>query len=732
MTAFDKLDPVIQRWIWEKKWAELRDVQEKSINAILGHDRPVLISASTAAGKTEAAFFPILTKISGVESDGFSVLNISPLKALINDQFQRLEHLCERLDTPLVRWHGDAPQAPKIAAAKRASGVCLITPESIEALLCRRPGVARKLFGNLKYVIIDELHYFLEGPRGLHLSSLLNRLDGISGIPARRIGLSATLGDLELARSYLTAGSPEACDVVLSDAGKPELRLQIKAYLEAEETNDPDALEGEEGEALALDRIADDIFRYFRGSSNLVFAGSRRRVESLTDRLRNRCESQNVPNEFFAHHGSLAKEMREELESRLRTSRLPTTAVATTTLELGIDIGDITAVAQVGAPTSLASLRQRLGRAGRREGVPAVLRLFVREWRSDEGSDILIRLNLELVKSIAAIRLLIAGYLERPQSIGFEPSVVFQQILSVICECGGVSAPDLYRNICEKGALAGFPKADFAKLLKGMGDAGFLEQSKDRLIMLGEVGEKVTQKKDFFALFETIDEWKIVTAEKPLGSLPLSNMLGVGSVLAFAGKRWRVEAVDQVGRVITVVGHRSGKVPQFEALAFERLDDRLVQEMKKVWEEHDVPAFLDREASRLLQKSRAIYHERALSRVRFCQAGKNVHILTWSGSVVNTLLELALKALGYSAMFNGIGVTVMDCQIDRVEVAVKTLATASFGIDKLAEQVDVLQVGKWDDFVPEDVLRSQWKRSYNSYWDELGALLERLSEAGWD
>ncbi len=110
----------------------------------------------------------------------------------------------------------------------------------------------------------------------------------------------------------------------------------------------------------------------------MVFAGSRRRVESLTDRLRDRCEKSGVPNEFFAHHGSLSKDMREDLEVRLKKSGMPTTAIATTTLELGIDIGDVKAVAQVGAPMSMSSLRQRVGRTGRREGVPAILRLFVR------------------------------------------------------------------------------------------------------------------------------------------------------------------------------------------------------------------------------------------------------------------------------------------------------------------------------------------------------------------
>lgn len=728
MSGFDKLDIRIKKWVWDQRWTELRDIQEKAIDAILNRNRAVLITAATAAGKTEAAFFPVLTSISDTRDNGFSVLHISPLKALINDQFQRLDQICELMEMPIVRWHGDAPQAAKSSALKNPRGVCLITPESIEALLCRRPAAARKLFVNLKYIIIDELHYFLEGPRGLHLSALLNRLDAISSTPARRIGLSATVGDIEYAKDYLTSGMPQQCELVASDAGKPELKLQIKAYIEDEEVDDPDALEGGEG-SLALDRIADDIFRYFRGSSNLVFAGSRRRVESLTDRLRDRCEAASVNNEFFAHHGSLSREMREDIEFRLKASGVPATAVATTTLELGIDIGEIKAVGQVGSPISMSSLRQRVGRTGRRPGVPAVLRLFVREERTHAGSDLIKRMNLEVIKSIAAVRLLVAGYLERPETVGYEPSVVLHQILSLICEYGGLTASDLYRLICSRGALRMFSKADFATLLKAMAspELKFLEQSPDRLIMLGEFGERVTVKKDFFALFETIEEWKIVTAEKELGSLPLSNMLGIGSFLAFAGKRWRVEAVDQKARVITVVAHRSGKVPQFESVANENLDDRLINEMRLVFEGQDRPAYLDKDAVSLLIGAREVFQQYELSRTVMVEVGKNVHVFTWAGSKLNMMLALAMKHVGCSVLTHPIGVTVVDLSAAAVRERLSILNNLKPGIEEIIEQVEVLPVGKWDDYVPVDVLKSQWMRTYGPSIDPLHSLIQRMN-----
>ena len=213
-TGFDRLHPEIRRWIWEQKWEELRDVQDRAISAVLDTEADVLLAASTAAGKTEAAFLPVLTKVADRKGRGFSVLYISPLKALINDQFRRLDQLAERLEIDTVRWHGDAPQSAKQRARRDPRGVVLITPESIEAMLIRRPGDAKAMLGSLDFIVIDELHAFLKGPRGLHLASLLRRIDALFGKPARRIGLSATIGDLAVAARWLNPGQPENVRVV--------------------------------------------------------------------------------------------------------------------------------------------------------------------------------------------------------------------------------------------------------------------------------------------------------------------------------------------------------------------------------------------------------------------------------------------------------------------------------------------------------------------------------------
>src|ERR1700761_6959464 len=171
------LDSRIERWIWDRGWQELRDIQEDAIRAVLETERDILISAATASGKTEAAFLPVLSRIAEHPYDGIRALYVGPLKALINDQFQRLEELCEQLEIPVTRWHGDAPAAAKKRARERPAGVLLITPESLEAIFMRRPEDLARMFAQTEFVVIDELHAFLDSERGIQLASQLKRLE---------------------------------------------------------------------------------------------------------------------------------------------------------------------------------------------------------------------------------------------------------------------------------------------------------------------------------------------------------------------------------------------------------------------------------------------------------------------------------------------------------------------------------------------------------------------------
>lgn len=711
--SFDRLHPLIRKWIWEQKWDELRDVQDKAIRAILDSVGDVVVAASTAAGKTEAAFLPILTAVSDRTDRGLSVLYVSPLKALINDQFRRLDLLCERMEIDVVRWHGDAPQAAKAKVRRNPRGVALITPESIEAMLVRRPGDAHAMLSSLDFIVIDELHAFLKGPRGLHLASLLRRIDAFASKRARRVGLSATLGDLSMASQWLNPQQPEAVLIVASGSDAPELRLQVRAYIDPDDVDDPDGLERDQGEPTALDQIADHLYPTLRGSNNLVFAGSRKRVEAMADRLRRRCEAANVPNEFFPHHGSLSKGLREELEERLKKGDLPTTGVATTTLELGIDIGSVKSVAQIGAPRSLASLRQRLGRSGRRKGAPAILRIYVRERHLTVDSDPLDHLRLEVVRAVASVRLLIKKFVEPPSVDPSLATVALHQILAVITERGGDRADRLFATICGAGPLSALGRGDYVELLRSMAsqESRLIEQAPDGTIMLGEVGESVTGAREFYAIFPTDDEWRLVAAGKTLGTIPLSNAVGVGSLVAFAGQRWRVTAVDDRSKVLQVEFHRSGQIPRFDSIMNEPIHDRLAAEMRAVFDEDDVLSYLDAAAQALLGKGRAAFRDLGLASARFLTSGKDTHVLLWRGTQMNSLFAIALASAGLDCVVNDIGVTVSETQPGPLKSIIGQIVQTPPPVEDLSDFVGNLRAAKYDEMVPEPLLRRLWARA---------------------
>jgi ATP-dependent helicase Lhr and Lhr-like helicase len=719
--AYDRLHPKVRRWIRDQEWEELREVQAQAIGAVLGSDGDVLIAASTAAGKTEAAFLPVLTAIADRTAPGFSVLYVSPLKALINDQFRRLGELCESMEIPVVKWHGDASQADKKRARAKPAGVALITPESIEAMFVRRPGDVGRLLAGADFIVVDELHSFLQGPRGLHVASLLRRIDALSKRPARRIGLSATIGDLEQARAWLRPSDPERVRVLHPPSDAPELQLQIRGYVEPAEVVDPDHAEGADQASadtvaevgpkrIALDLICDHIFEHLRGANNLAFGGSRRTVESAADRLRRRSEKRNVPNEFFPHHGSLSKVLREELEERLKDGKLPTTAVCTSTLELGVDIGSVKSVAQIGSPRSLASLRQRLGRTGRRRGTPAVLRIYVREPDIERKSGILDRLRPNTVRSVAVVRLLLKGFVEEAGASPETASTLIHQLLSVITERGGIKAKPLFDLLCGPGPFARIGTAAFAMLLRHLGseEVGFLEQAPDGTLMLARNGENIVQSRDFFAVFESAEEWRLTVGGRTLGTLPITHPVHKEGLVVFAGRRWIVQDIDEQRMTLHVASHPGGVIPRFESAAGEPAHDRLIAEMKEVYLSTDVPPYLDTGGRTLLAEGRKTFRDLDLGRRFVVEEDRDIHVFLWKGSAATAAFSAALAMRGVKTQMHDLGVTTSEVELDELRASLRNMSQARLDAGEVAGFVANIKSGKFKEQVPDWLARDLW------------------------
>lgn len=702
-SAFNLLHPKVQRWIWAKNWTSLRDIQEQAFRALLQTEDDLLIAAATASGKTEAAFLPILSRIAEQPQTGIGAMYVGPLKALINDQFLRLEELCEDLGIAVTKWHGDASVAGKRKLRADPSGVLLITPESIEAIFVRRPSDIERMFGKLRFIVIDEVHSFIDSERGVQLASQLKRLSAQAQTMPRRIGLSATIGDLELARNWMRPEHPEQVAVVESKAQGSSLKLQIRGV--EEPPPDDDAEEPEDGAASAVDAIAQHLFVTLRGKGNhLVFAGSRRATETFADRLRMLCDAAGVPNEFFPHHGNLSREMREGLEQRLKDGKLPTTAVATTTLELGIDIGSVESVAQIGAPASLSSLRQRLGRSGRREGAPAILRIYTRESGIDARTGLFDRLRVETVQAVAAVRLLLARWVEPPSDAELHLSTMLHQSLSAIVQRGGGAAPVLYRLLAGPGPFASVPPALYAELLQDMAASGLIEQAPDGILMCGPAAERLTSHYDFYSVFVTQDEFTIVAGNKALGTLSVTNALGPGDFLIFAGRRWKVCDVDEKAKKIMVEPAPAGRVPRFEGEAAP-LHDRLVEEIQSVYRGDDVPVYLDETAKRHLAEGRAAFLEFGLTERSLVEWDGRTYLFPWKGSRKLDSLRLALRAHDCICDQGRIAISVSGRSAEAIAETLRALADAPPSAERLAALAENLQSQKYDRFLSEDLLR---------------------------
>ncbi|MCG9893232.1 MAG: DEAD/DEAH box helicase [Thermosynechococcaceae cyanobacterium MS004] len=665
--GFEQLHEGVQRWIWEQGWSQLRPIQAMAIAPILSGQTDLIISAATAGGKTEAAFLPIFSRLLQAPASGIRVLGISPLKALINDQQRRLSELGDRLDIPVTPWHGDVAAGPKQAILKNPAGIVLITPESLEALLARRGAELPTLFGHLDYMVIDEMHCFIGSERGCQLQSLMHRVEVALGrtfahkIP--RIGLSATLGDMSLAAKFLRPGNAEQVQFISPTGSGTDLKVQVRGYRKAIAdwaTLETGAMDASRDEL----EISQHLFKTLRGSRNLIFMNGRASVEKYADLLNRLCAQHQVPNEFWPHHGSLSKELREDAEALLKSDR-PSNLVCTTTLEMGIDVGAVVSVAQVGAPMSVASMRQRIGRSGRRAGDPAIARFYISV--PDIGENIGERtgedlppqdgLYPELVQAIAILNLLLTGWCEPPLMGKLHLSTLIQQVLSLIVQEGGVRADRAWQILCQTGPFQAVNQEMFIRLLRDLGQQELIQQSQDGSLLIGVKGDRLVRHYSFYSAFATPQEYRILQDGKFLGTLPIEIPLTQNARFIFAGKRWIALAVDDQERVVEVAPTGAGKLPKFSG-GSAQVHDRVRQEMYRLYRSDEVPSFLDAPAQHLLQEARTQFTEHGLHQRALLAWGKQTLLFCWQGDrVMNTLL-VQLQARGLKACREGLAIAV--------------------------------------------------------------------------
>lgn len=710
-SSLSALDTRIQKWVYRQGWSALRDIQEEAIEPILSGGQDIIISASTASGKTEAFFLPACSAIAE-NTEGFGIVYISPLKALINDQFRRLEGLCEMLDMQLVPWHGDSSQSRKRKAKKSPSGILLITPESLESLLIRESGWAKSAFSALQYIVIDEFHAFIGTERGTQLLSQLNRLETLldrQSKPIPRIALSATLGELETVPKALRHNANLPYRIITGDKGNTTVLTKLFGYLDTPPRNTSESADNITIET-AKTKITKQLYKICKGGFHLIFANSRSRVEELAVNLSELCE---YHNEFFPHHGSLSKELRETLESRLQKGNLPTTAVCTMTLELGIDIGKVDSVAQVTAPHSVSSLRQRLGRSGRRKGSHPTLRMFITESELSERSGLADKLRLELLQSIAMIRLiLIKQWFEPADTHLFHFSTLLHQILALLAQWGGIRPDQVYSELCQRGPFHKTTAEQFKQLLRHMGNIKLITQLQSGELVLGIEGEKLVDHYSFYAVFKTPDEYRVLSGAKSLGTIPIEMPITIKQNIIFGGRRWIVAAVDIDKKIINVIPSKGGNPPKFSSGGMS-MHDNIREEMLDIYmqADHRVPAgnkllsFLDDTAEELFQEGLKFFNDAGMRQNWLIQMGQNIHVILWRGDkIVNTLMFLLIKNGFTVSAYAGV------IEIEKSEIEIvknyfhSLLLTPPPTNTELAELAQNKQIDKFDEFLPEVLL----------------------------
>lgn len=742
-SSFFLLDERIQHYIWAEGWESLRVAQEEAIPPILEAKTDVIVAAATAAGKTEAAFLPALTHLLQ-SSQGGLIVYVSPLKALINDQFGRLESLCERLDVPVCPWHGDISSSRKAKFLTKPEGVLLITPESLEAMFCNRGTAVAAVFDRLLYIVIDELHAFIGGERGKQVQSLMHRIEAAISRRVVRIGLSATLGDMNLAADYLRPGDGAQVRIIQSADTETELRILVKGYEEPvdvraqasqphERPASKEDLETEDNDAATPRLISIHLFKELRGSNNLIFPNSRREVERYTHLLAEQSAHVRVPNEFYPHHGSLSKEIREETERALKQKERPASAICTNTLELGIDIGAVKSIAQIGPPPSVASLRQRLGRSGRRKGEPAILRGYCVENALSPKSTLESELRLGTVKMAAMISLLLEGWFEPPRATGTHFSTLIQQILSAIAQYGGLTIGQVYGLLCSSQApFSVVSKSDFVVLIRAMGERELLMQDASGVLIHGRLGEKFVNHFTFYAAFPDEEEYRIIANGSTLGTLPVDQLLMPGQRILFAGKTWLVEGIDDEKKAIYVRRASANQPPLFKGEGG-RAHTKIRQRMRDLLASSEPLIYLDAVARRFLNEGRENYARRKMATTVLRDAGDSVRIFTWLGDATNEALACLLTYRNFQAYHTELGVEVRKTRnlgAGDIEDALHDIALdAPPSPEDLLKGAKNLAREKWDWVLPEHLLAQGYATSHLDIDEALDWLRQRMISA---
>ena len=609
---FQSLDERIKNFITGRlKWIDLMPIQKNAIPTVK-EGKDLLIISPTASGKTEAIFIPLFDDILKNNLEPLSILYVLPLKALINDIYDRMERWCEPLNLTITKWHGDAAPSKKEKFIKEPTDILLITPESLESFMINKnTDTKRRIFKNLRYVVIDEIHYFAASDRGIQLNSLLNRLKRYTEDEVQRIGLSATVGNPKTVLRWLT--DDEDAKIV---EDKSQILPQYKVIY---------------GEDAA---IIETLKRY-SDKKILFFVHSRKDAERYHDMIRKHLNPKNV----FIHHSSIDKKIKEESEENFKRAKNGI-IICTSTLELGIDIGDADIIVQNHPPLQVSSFVQRVGRSGRRRNPPRSI-VFC-----DDEKDVFITLaeiclaNEEKLEEI--------GIPEKPKDI------YFHQILSSVFEYGKIKKKDLFYLLNKSFVFSNIDKEEYKLLIADMIKKDFLEEYGGYL-SLGYDFEKEFGKRnfmEFYSVFPSSYDFVVREGLKDIGRMDaffVINYLERGADFALGGKNWKIVEINYDKFEIRVKRTRGGEAPHWYGTrgVMDYLVTRRIYNILSNDFDRDNLRYLD-DASKMIlgkfqEEALRVGFEKGVIPIEFDDNERRVFIYTFGGLRVNVLLSSIFK-----------------------------------------------------------------------------------------
>lgn len=650
MNVFDRYAPFIQDFIYQNNWQSLRAIQVAAGDAIFNTDENVLLTASTASGKTEAAFFPILTEFYEDPPSSVGALYIGPLKALINDQFLRLNDLCEQAHIPVWHWHGDVAQSHKNRLLKHPSGILQITPESLEALLLHKHAAVARLFGDLRYIVIDEVHSLLRGDRGGQTLCLIERLSRMAGVNPRRIGLSATIGDPKGTGEFLASGTGRGTIIPQIEARGGKWRLSMEHfYVQGPQSAEDRAVE----RALpVLDAATDTapesadpgigyIFEHTRGKKCLVFVNSREECEAVTTTLRQYCEARHEPDRFLIHHGNLSASYRETAEAVMKDDEQFQTTVTTATLELGIDIGRLERAFQIDAPFTVSSFLQRMGRTGRRD-LPPEMWFVIREEQPEARAMLPTTVPWKLLQGIALVQLYLEERWVEPPKLDRLPfSLLYHQTMSTLASCGELSPAALAARVLPLSYFHRITQEDYRTLLRHLIEIDHIQRTEEGGLIVGLAGERIVNSFKFYAVFQENEEYTVRCGSQEIGTIVKPPP--AGEKIALAGHVWVVEEVDHKRHLLYCEQVR-GKVPAYFGECPGDINTRVLERMRRVLlEDRPYPYLMQNAVARLDQARHTALNSGVGREPLICLGGDMWCLFPWLGTYAFLALERFLK-----------------------------------------------------------------------------------------